>query len=81
MSAKTPMFPGWKTLAGRSSKSALTRALEQRQGLAQQGLAGMAALMDGLIAPELLAPAATGAGSRRSNPRSSSKPPPPSPTA
>ena len=65
MSAKTPMFPGWSALAGRASTSARARATARRHQLAQQGLAGMAALMDGLIAPELLAPAATGTGSRR----------------
>ena len=65
MPAKTPMFPGWSALAGRASTSALARATAQRQQLAHQGLAGMAALMAGYLEPGLLAPAATGTGSRR----------------
>ena len=59
------MFPGWSALAGRASTSALARATAQRQQLAHQGLAGMAALMAGYLEPGLLAPAATGTGSRR----------------
>ena len=37
----------------------------QRQQLAQQGLAGMVALMDGLLEPGELARSASGTGSRR----------------
>lgn len=58
------MFSGWNSLAGRASKSASTRALEERAQLARQGLAGMAALLKGWIDPVLLAPAAQGPGSR-----------------
>ena len=64
MTAKTPMFPGWNALAGRASKSVLTRALEQRGQLAGRGLAGMAALLDGWLDPALLSPSAAGTGSR-----------------
>jgi hypothetical protein len=59
------MFPGWNALAGRAAKPALTRATEQRQRLAAQGLCGMTALLNGWIEPAHLAPAAEGTGSRR----------------
>ena len=64
MTAKTPMFPGWNAIAGRASKSALTRAMEQREQLAGRGLAGMAALLEGWLDPALLSPSAAGTGSR-----------------
>jgi hypothetical protein len=64
MTAKTSMFPGWNALAGRASKSVLTRALEQRERLAGRGLAGMAALLDGWLDPVLFSPSAQGTGSR-----------------
>jgi hypothetical protein len=65
MTSKTPMFSGWGALAGRAPKSARTRALEERQRLAQQGLPGMAALLEGWIDPDLLVAAESGTGSRR----------------
>jgi hypothetical protein len=65
MPAKTPMFPGWAALAGRASRSVLTRALEERLKLARRGLCGMAALLQGWLDPALLAPAPDGPGSRR----------------
>ncbi len=51
------MFPGWNTLAGRASKSRLTRAEEQRRSLCAQGLPGMRSLLEGLMDPRLLTPA------------------------
>ena len=58
------MFPGWNALVGRPSKSSLSRALEQRQRLASQGLPGMSALLDKWVDPGLFAPADAGVGSR-----------------
>ena len=59
------MFPGWNALAGRAAKSLRTRAEEERRRLSAEGLAGMSALLEGWVDPQLFAPASAGPGSRR----------------
>jgi hypothetical protein len=49
MTSKTPLFPGWKALAGQGAESRLDRAAEERRALFARGIPGIGALLDGFV--------------------------------
>jgi Transposase DDE domain len=65
MPNQTPMFEPMRKLCGRAAGGVKSALEKQRARLAEQGMAGMNALLGDWIEPELLRPQKKGAGSRR----------------